>query len=295
MLQESLQSADFPKGDETLARTAAAVQRALEDVRKRLESRLPPDELAFCIDSIAGLRIAAHALNCVHSERAAAAESPRRVEPRPPLRIDYPGLARKVVQVAFAIGVLYAQFVMQVAPTVGGLLFLAYVALAFTLELNHRQPAEKSVAGATADQRPPLVDAPTLAARLVDAFGNIDAAMQRYASVARDLRHARTRRLVGDGQGSAYVSTFQQLLGAARRKHGQLGSLVEDESLAALEDGGLVPISYDAASDSQTYFDVQHDVESRLDAAVELYPALVSQGEKRLVLRGRVILPNPAR
>ncbi|HEY1067216.1 MAG TPA: hypothetical protein VGE52_13940 [Pirellulales bacterium] len=279
------------EGEADVEAAAHAVQRLADELRARLERSLSAGEFHVAGDGLASIRAVANTLRCLTRtplrEATAAQTDPRRAGRASSAR----RLLLLAVQVILAV-VVALGFFLPLLPAWGlGLLFAIFASIALVEQAVAPPPQVEARRVRSSEDAPLRVNSAALFDRLLELAAIHDAAVQRHATLMKELRELRGRKAEAAPEGNAHLPKFQQLLGAANRNHPHLRDMVESHALEAIESAGLTAVSYSAEAGRESYFDVQHDVDGRLSSPVEIYPALLS-AEGKIRHRGRVVTPK---
>lgn len=293
--EKAIDQANFPDTAETASVLSSKLKAAVDSIGIELERNLPGDELSISLAGLSGIRTASHVLSClcVKDRTSQAKRATTSSWTAYLAKLDCRDIAIRIMQGLIGVAIFWVLLATDFSSIVPAILFALFLVLGFLMRgaiasqgtaLSNNTEGHHAVAI-------PLFDGSKLKTHLFETIRQADFILDRYCRVVKDLNKARSRMAISADNGAERLQPLQQMLGAARRDHKDLRNIVENFSLATIEESGMEVIHFKSGENNEL-FDVQSDIRKGIKEPQEIYPAVVVKETKRLELRGRVIMPD---
>jgi hypothetical protein len=293
--EEAINGSTPRMGHVALEESITQIEKAGDLLKHVLENRCTPDDFLLASSALTAIRVCARTLKSAsipQSVRAAVKQSgwPNRTMVGP----GHSSLAFSIAETG-AIAAALASLLLfpSAAFLAAGLLLCHFVVRAY--RLKSRLAVPDSLGGSLTGRsisHDCVVDVSSLRLALAEAMVSLDTLCKRQRSIVGELRAMRQKGAEPGAYPMELVKALQGILGAARRDHHSLSDFAGAQASAALDSAGLSPVTFASSGESASHFDIQHDSSGRLTKVVELFPAIVTIVNRRVVCRGRVVLPG---
>ena len=274
---------------------SVCAEKLLVGLKQQFEKQFAPEEFVLSSQCIATIRLVECSLKNVQldtssapSENASAAAAVNSI----PMRM--------LLVIAIKV-LLYGSLFAAVAGAAPALLTLPLIGVSVFVDVAswiafQRRKADDPVFINKPTRTPSLVvDSDQLDLELRQAISLVASLLKQHnirsaeLTTLRDAAKTRSTHVSFDES----IRAFQRLVGLAQREHPNLRDLVLDECQAVLEDQGLHAIRHnDSTQIDVDHFDIQSATDPNQRQTIELYPAIFTARDRKLVLRGRIIQPT---
>jgi hypothetical protein len=283
------QASHLPAGVLAAHEAAARWESLIDSLKRELEKHTPPDEFILCTKILGALRLVPVAFR--HTERMESARNDSggtaaTLESLP----DWKPLAVLAGKVVLFGAILWS--VVTGAPVFVPMMLLAGLAVLDAAAWMRISRGNMSALRPPSSQPSAIVvETVPLELHLQQVILQMDSLVHQYSDMAQELHVLRQMNHSGTSHEPvrASIAIFQRLLGAARREHPELRTMVEDQCLAVLDNEGMKPVSHGDEGAEETMFDVQATTNPHQSTVIELYPAIVSISKNTVIHRGRLI------